>query len=130
MKEQQCRITILPGEKELHALAGDSLYTLLLVMLSWAIFAIEDFSALGAYLGAIFGGAPLANGAFWYNLRSYLPLLVVLCIASTPLAAKLYGRIPERVRAVLSPLLTLAGLLVSTAYLVDSTYNPFLYFRF
>ena len=106
------------------------LYTLLLVMLSWAIFAIEDFSALGAYLGAIFGGAPLANGAFWYNLRSYLPLLVVLCIASTPLAAKLYGRIPERVRAVLSPLLTLAGLLVSTAYLVDSTYNPFLYFRF
>ena len=106
------------------------LYTLLLVMLSWAIFAIEDFSALGAYLGAIFGGAPLANGAFWYNLRSYLPLLVVLCIASTPLAAKLYGRIPGRVRAVLSPLLTLAGLLVSTAYLVDSTYNPFLYFRF
>ncbi len=106
------------------------LYTLLLVMLSWAIFAIEDFSALGAYLGAIFGGAPLANGAFWYNLRSYLPLLVVLCIASTPLAAKLYGRIPERVRAVLAPLLTLAGLLVSTAYLVDSTYNPFLYFRF
>ena len=106
------------------------LYTLLLVMLSWAIFAIEDFSALGAYLGAIFGGAPLANGAFWYNLRSYLPLLVVLCIASTPLAAKLYGRIPERVRAVLSPLLVLAGLLVSTAYLVDSTYNPFLYFRF
>ena len=39
-------------------------------------------------------------------------------------------QIPERVRAVLSPLLTLAGLLVSTAYLVDSTYNPFLYFRF
>ena len=106
------------------------LYTLLLVMLSWAIFAIEDFGALGAYLGAIFGGAPLANGAFWYNLRSYLPLLIVLCIASTPLAAKLYGRIPERVRAVLSPVLVLAGLLVSTAYLVDSTYNPFLYFRF
>ena len=106
------------------------LYTLLLVMLSWAIFAIEDFGALGAYLGAVFGGAPLTNGAFWYNLRSYLPLLVILCVASTPLSAKLYGRIPERVRAVLSPVLVLAGLLVSTAYLVDSTYNPFLYFRF
>ena len=106
------------------------LYTLLLVMLSWAIFAIEDFGALGAYLGAVFGGAPLTNGAFWYNLRSYLPLLVILCLASTPLSAKLYGRIPERVRAVLSPVLVLAGLIVSTAYLVDSTYNPFLYFRF
>ena len=106
------------------------IYTLVLVMLSWAIFAIEDFKKLGAYLGAIFCGNTLVNGAFWYDLRSYAVLLVLLAVASTPLAARLYRRIPERIRSVLSPVLMLAGLTVSTAYLVNSTYNPFLYFRF
>ena len=106
------------------------IYTLVLVMLSWAIFAIEDFKKLGAYLGAIFCGNTLVNGAFWYDLRSYAVLLVLLAAASTPLAARLYRRIPERIRSVLSPVLMLAGLTVSTAYLVNSTYNPFLYFRF
>ena len=106
------------------------IYTLVLVMLSWAIFAIEDFKKLGAYLGAIFCGNTLVNGAFWYDLRSYAVLLVLLAVASTPLAVRLYRRIPERIRSVLSPVLMLAGLTVSTAYLVNSTYNPFLYFRF
>ena len=62
------------------------------------------------------------------SLRSVL--LVLLAVASTPLAVRLYRRIPERIRSVLSPVLMLAGLTVSTAYLVNSTYNPFLYFRF
>lgn len=106
------------------------LYTMLLVMLSWAIFAIEDFGQLHSYLGIFFGGHPFVNRACLYDLRSYAVLLVLLVIGSTPLCARLYHRIPERVRDLLSPVLMLAGLLVSTAYLVDSTYNPFLYFRF
>lgn len=106
------------------------LYAMLLVMLSWAIFAIEDFGQLRAYLGVFFGGHALTNSAALYDLRSYAVLLVLLIIGSTPLCARLYRRIPERVRDWLAPILMLAGLLVSTAYLVDSTYNPFLYFRF
>ena len=107
-------------------------YTLLLVAVSWAIFALEDFGQLGAYLAVMFGlaGRSLTDGAFFYYLRSYLPVLVLACLASTPLARRLWHRAPARaVQAALTVLL-LAGLLLSTAYLVDATYNPFLYFRF
>ena len=105
------------------------IYTLILVMLSWAIFAIEDFSKLGAYLGRFLCGT-FADAQFFYDLRSFAVLLVILALASTPVPAKLYAKLPEKVRAICAPILMLAALVVSTAYLVDSTYNPFLYFRF
>ena len=57
-------------------------------------------------------------------------LLVMLAVASTPLMAKLFGKLPEKARDLLLPILIAAGLLVSVAYLVNATYNPFLYFRF
>ncbi len=108
------------------------IYTLFLVLISWTIFAIEDFSHLGGYLKTMFGlgGAPLTNGAFGYYLRSYLPILVVAGLASTPLGVKLYRKLPQWAAKVLGLLLILAGLMLCTAYLVDGTYNPFLYFRF
>ena len=107
-------------------------YTLLLVAVSWAIFAVEDFSQLGAYLKAMFGlaGGGLTDAAAWYYFRSFLPVLLISAVASTPLAARLWRRLPERSMRLLLPVLLLAGLVFSTAYLVDATYNPFLYFRF
>ena len=107
-------------------------YTLFLVLVSWAIFAVEDFGQLGGYLAAMFGlsGRGLADGAFGYYLRSYGPSLLAACVASTPLMAGLWRRLPRRAEAALLPVVLLAGLLLCTAYLVDATYNPFLYFRF
>jgi len=112
--------------------AARHVYTLLLVAVSWAIFAIEDFGHMGAYLAAMFGMAEggLADGAFRYYLRSYLPTLAVSCAAAVPLGARLWGRLSVRRKQLLLPVLLMAGLLLSTAYLVDATYNPFLYFRF
>ena len=108
------------------------LYALFFVLVSWAIFAVEDFSHMGAYLGAMFGMAQggLADAAFGYYLRSYGLTLLAGCAASLPLGAGLWRRLREQPRLVLLPILVLAGLLFSTAYLVDATYNPFLYFRF
>ena len=108
------------------------LYTLFLVLVSWAIFAVEDFGQLGGYLSAMFGRAAggLADGTFRYYLTSYGPTLLAGCLASTPLMAGLWRRLPRRAEQVLLPAAVLAGLLLSTAYLVDATYNPFLYFRF
>ena len=108
------------------------IYTMLLVMVSWAIFAMEDFSRLGSYLRVMFGlgGAPLADSAFGYYFRSYLPVLIVAAIASTPLAATLWWKLPQRAAQALGTLAILAGLALCTAYLVAGTYNPFLYFRF
>ena len=107
-------------------------YTLVLVVISWAIFAIEDFGQLGGYLKVMFGfgGVPLADGAFFYYLRSFLPLMVAAGIGSTPLLANLWRRLKPRTAAVALPILLLAGLMLCTAYVVDATYNPFLYFRF
>ncbi len=108
------------------------IYTLFLVVVSWAIFAIEDFGHLGGYLKVMFGlgGVPLTNGAFGYYLRSYLPVLVVAGLASTPMGARLYQKLPQWAAKALGLLFILAGLILCTAYLVDGTYNPFLYFRF
>ena len=112
--------------------AVQHIYTLFLVVVSWAIFAIEDFGQLVPYLKVMFGlgGVPLADGAFGYYLRSYLPLLVIAGVGSTPLLSKLWHRLPRKAAAVAMPVLLLAGLMVCTGYVVDATYNPFLYFRF
>ena len=108
------------------------IYALFFIAIGWALFAVEDFSHLGPYLSAMLGFARggLADGAFLYYLRSYLPTLVIAGIASTPLAKNAWDRLGEKPRMILLPLLLLSGLLLCTCYLVDATYNPFLYFRF
>ena len=113
------------------ALAGH-IYTIFLIMISWAIFALEDFSHLGDYLKVMFGlgGVPLINGWFGYYLTSYLPILCVAALASTPLGRAAYRSMGRRTQYVVCTLLAAVGLLVCTAYLVDGTYNPFLYSNF
>ena len=108
------------------------IYTLFLVLVSWAIFAVEDFTQLKGYLRAMFGMASGGgiDGNFLYSLASYLPILIIAAVASTPAAVTLWKKLPRKAVAVLCPILILLGLLVSTAYLVDASYNPFLYFRF
>ena len=56
--------------------------------------------------------------------------LLLLTVGSTRLPRKVWNRLPERARDLLGPLLMAAGLVICTAYLVDGSYNPFLYFRF
>ena len=122
---------LLDKLKKAPAILGH-LYTMALVLISWAIFAIEDFSHLVAYLKVMLGlgGVPLANGHFVYYLTSYLPILCAAAVASTPVGVKLFRRLPVKIKEIAGVLLVLAGLVVCTAYLVDGTYNPFLYFRF
>jgi alginate O-acetyltransferase complex protein AlgI len=105
-------------------------YTLALVLISWVIFSITDISALGGYFAALFGKNGFADGRFLYDIRSYAGLLVILVIASTPAAKKLWQRLPQKARVWAAPVLMLAGLALSAAGIVNSSYNPFLYFRF
>ena len=103
-----------------------------LVVIGWTLFAIDDVSLLGSYIGAMFGagGAGFISSQVLYYLRSYAPMLVILIIASIPLGKNLFNKLPHKLRAVLVPILIVFVLVTATAYLVDSTYNPFLYFRF
>ncbi len=105
-------------------------YTLLVVFVGWGIFAMEDLGVCGRYLAVCFGGGPLWSAPDGYRLRSWALILLLLALGSTTLAADLWKKVPERGRRVLAPVLMALGLIVSTAYLVDGSYNPFLYFRF
>ena len=106
------------------------IYTMFIVLIGWALFAVEDMGRLGAYFSSLFGGGGWFSAVDGYRLRTYLPTLVILIVGSTPLMGKLWDRLGERTRAVLQPLLVLGALILCTASLVDAGYNPFLYFRF
>ena len=106
------------------------LYTILVVFVGWGIFAMEDLAVCGAYLADCFGGVPLWSALDGYRLRSYAVTFLVLIVASTTLGKTVWGRLPEKARKVLTPVLMALSLVVCTAYLVDGSYNPFLYFRF
>ena len=111
-------------------------YTLFLVTVSFAIFGVEDMAKLPGYLAAMFGfaGGGVVNATTLYYLRGYLPVLVISLVASTPWVTGLVKQhlSVDRSKAgrVLLPVGLMAGLILCTAYLVDATYNPFLYFRF
>ena len=59
-----------------------------------------------------------------------MPKIIIAAVASTPLVTKLWKKLPVKAVKAALPVVLLAGLVFSTAYLVDATYNPFLYFRF
>lgn len=106
-------------------------YALILVIIGWVLFSVEDLPSCALYLRSMFfGGGGLISGTTLYYLRSFGPSLVIMVFAATPLPKKIFERLPEGAGRILRPVLTLCGLLLSTAYLVDSSYNPFLYFRF
>lgn len=110
-------------------------YTVFCILISWVLFSFEDMAKGAAYFKAMFGfGAGLCNSTALYELASYLPLLGICAVAATPLAARLYRKLNEKCA---SAVMTLAdasgiacGMLLSTAYLISGSYNPFLYFRF
>ncbi len=107
------------------------IYAILFILIGWVIFAFEDLSLGISYLGIMFGGGELVNQKAIFDLLSYLPMFVILCVASTPIAKKVLDvQFVKRVAPVLLPILAVTVLLLSVAYLVDSGYNPFLYFRF
>ena len=105
-------------------------YMLLVVFAGWGIFAMENLSVCGGYFRVCFGGGALWSAVDGYYLRTYAVLLVLLTVGSANTVKAVWERLPERAREALAPVLMLAGLVLCTAYLVDGSYNPFLYFRF
>ena len=105
-------------------------YTLVVVFVGWGVFAMEDLTVCVRYFKTCFGSGTLWSAADGYYLIAYGLTLLLLTVGSTRLPRKVWDRLPERTRDLLGPLLMAAGLVICTAYLVDGSYNPFLYFRF
>ncbi len=115
-----------------------SVYTLILVLFSWVVFAFENLSSAGDYLKAMIGlsGGGVVNNQGIYYLYTNLILLIICIAAATPYPSMLANRVIESLkkRELLTAILENAVLctifILCTAYLVDGSYNPFLYFRF
>ena len=117
-------------------------YVLLASVISFVIFDAVNMQLAVVYIGAMFGfgGLPLVSVETLYYLRSYAILLILALIGATPLVKSIANRImtaqwtESTLGTVLSTALELLVLIVlfvvSTAYLVDGSFNPFLYFRF
>jgi alginate O-acetyltransferase complex protein AlgI len=126
------------------------IYTLIIVMVGWVLFAFDDFSMAFKYLGHMFGVAVngFADETTMYLFGENILLLLILLIASTPLPAlavkKIFVRIGSKQEGAADKNEGVSGIVRLTAtvcflgtvfvlsfsYLVASTYNPFLYFRF
>lgn len=108
-------------------------YVLLAVVLSFVLFNAESLRQAGGDFAALFGfgGLPLVTAETLYYLRSYAVLFAVACFGATPLP-KMAAKWAENTwfGRVLEPIFLAGLLLISTAYLVDGSFSPFLYFRF
>ena len=106
------------------------IYTIILVVISFVIFNSQSLNDIKIFLSSMFGlnNLPLINNETLYYIRSYLVLLIIAIIASTP-SLKVIGNKLKKLE-FLEPVIYIGIIILVTAYLVDTSFNPFLYFRF
>ena len=112
-------------------------YVLLLIVVSFVLFDAASVQDALRTIAALFGlgGLPLADALSRYYLWSYTGVFLIAAVGATPLPVKILRQLKENrtgsiIVSVLEPLVLLALLAAVTAYLVDGSFNPFLYFRF
>lgn len=112
------------------------IYTFFIAVMGWVLFDTADLPSALSYYSAMFGktGTIIDNTAF-YQLKSYAVVFIFCIIGSGELMKNLYEKMRRsefgsKLLENAMPVLQLALMLVCTAFLVDASYNPFLYFRF
>ena len=113
------------------------LYVLLLIVVSFVLFDAASVQDALRTIAALFGlgGLPLTDPLSRYYLDSYSGVFLLAAVGATPLPAAIVRQLSEsklggKLLSVLEPAALLALLAAVTAYLVDGSFNPFLYFRF
>lgn len=113
------------------------IYVLLAVLISFVLFDASDLQQAFFYIRTMFtaNGYPLVCTQSMYYLRSYSFILCIAIIAATPVPKKIWNTLIQShtcdtLMIFAEPLLLVILLLVCTAFLVDGSFNPFLYFRF
>ena len=105
-------------------------YTLVIVMIGWALFYFEDMGALGSFFARAFSFA--ATGAEGINrILAYLPVMLTAMVSATPLGKFCYERLKHKTWAQYAGIAVAAVLMaLCVAALISESYNPFIYFRF
>ena len=113
------------------------IYAKFFIIISFVIFNNENIKDLWSSLYNMFNfrGLDLYNDFSTYYLKSYTVLLIVSVIGATPILKNIIQKINknvtgQKVISIINPILNIVLLVVVTAYLIDGSFNPFLYFRF
>lgn len=111
------------------------IYVLVTVIISFVIFNADSFSVMWQDIGGMFGWKHLAatSAEAVYYMSSYAVLFVIAVIGATPLPKMICGKLLKdvpKMNMIVEVLVLVILLLFVTAYLVDGSFNPFLYFRF
>lgn len=109
------------------------IYSIILILISWCIFAFEDLSKVINYIRAMFANNIIYNNETIYYCKNYIFIIIVGIICSIPLWKKFKEKIDKKNSVTLEIITTfgyIAILILSTASLVTDSFNPFLYFRF
>ena len=129
------KLFLLNALKKIPKFIGH-IYALILIVIGWGIFAFDDFGKLSQNFKNMFGlsGIDFVNHQTLVWFAGYAVTFVILIFTSTPLIRKIGEKLKKAVPAVyscvLQPLMVMAILLISTAYLAGNSFNPFRYFRF
>ena len=105
-------------------------YVVFVVIISFVIFNGVDMGQAWGDIKGMFGlgNVPLISSEAIYYLKSYGMIFVLAIIGATPVAKRMVAK--TKVLHYMEPFAILALLMIVTAYLVDGSFNPFLYFRF
>ena len=107
------------------------LYATVVCFSGWVLFELSDLAACGQYYKTMFGfgsgGAYQASDGFY--LKTFALVFLVAALGSSTLFSDLFHKLPKKAQSVLCPVLIVLTLVLCTGYLVDATYNPFIYFR-
>lgn len=113
------------------------IYVLFIVMILFIIFNSDNMSVALTNIKGLFGmnGEAFVNDYTLHYLKSYLPVLIIALLGSTPFIKILIDKLRKNkyvnnIINILEPILIVVILVVVTSYLIDNSYNPFLYFRF
>lgn len=113
------------------------IYILFIITTSFVIFNATDMGEAFEYIKCMFGfgNVPLVSQEYIYYLKSYAVPMVIALVGATPVVKSVVNKITEKkpVKAamvVVEPVVLVALFVVVTAFLVDGSFNPFLYFRF
>lgn len=110
-------------------------YTTFAMLVGWVFFSIDSMTGIVRYLAGMFGLAhnPAADAAALYELGNYGILFVLCAVCSLPAGAAVWNRLEQKFPKSCMAAGTAALFLIfiiSTSYIVEASYNPFLYFRF
>ncbi|MCH5198576.1 MAG: MBOAT family protein [Oscillospiraceae bacterium] len=129
------KLWLLKPLKKLKVL--NHVYVLLFVMISFVLFDASSVGGAFSCIAGLFGGqnVPFISFESVYYLKSYLIILVIAAIGATPLPKKLAEAAQKSKKTtsafnIAEPIVLMLLLIVCTAFLIDGSFNPFLYFRF